>query len=82
MNNKITTDQLQEIINQVREETKIDFTELIQEIYGPKRSVPLQEFVDEILPRLLSATFVKAGNHAELIVHDVLDKLDLIKKDD
>lgn len=82
MSNKISKDELQKIIEQVREETKIDFAELIKGIFGPKRSVPLQEFIDNILPKLLSATFVKAGNHAELIVHDVLDKLDLLKKDD
>lgn len=82
MSKKISKHRFEQIIKEVQEETREQFAKDIEKAYGQKRNVPLQEFIDEILPKLLSKTFVNANTHAEYLIHDVLSELDLLTDDD
>lgn len=82
MNQKISKKQLDDLINKVQQETKEDLSNKLEEIYGPKRQVSLDEFAQEVIPKLLSATFAIAGRHAEYLIHDVLSELDLLIDDE
>ncbi|WP_156290791.1 hypothetical protein [Oceanobacillus salinisoli] len=77
---KITKEKFKEIIDKNKEETKIEFSNLLQNIYDEKLTVPLDEFATRTLPRLLSATLVISEEHSESLLLDVLNELDLIEK--
>lgn len=80
MSKKISKERLEQIINQVREETKNDIAERIHEIYGNHQDDDLtaEQFIIKLLPKLLSRTFAIGTLHAKYIIHDVLSELDLL----
>ncbi|MEK4924105.1 hypothetical protein MKX78_19545 [Cytobacillus sp. FSL R5-0569] len=82
MAKKISKQRFEQIIKEVQEVTRKEFAKGLEEAYGQERIVPLQEFTDEILPKLLSKTFVNANTHAEYMIHDILSELDLLTDDD
>ncbi|MGP9043336.1 hypothetical protein [Cytobacillus kochii] len=82
MSKKISKHRFEQIIKEVQEETREQFAKDLERAYGQERNVPLQEFIDEILPKVLSRTFVNANTHAEYLIHDVLSELDLLIDDD
>lgn len=82
MSKKISKHRFEQIIKEVQEETREQFAKDLEKAYGQERNVPLQEFIDEILPKVLSRTFVNANTHAEYLIHDVLSELDLLTDDD
>jgi hypothetical protein len=78
---KISKQQLKEIVNNVREETRDDFTKRVENVIGPSRGVTFDEYARTIVPKLLSATYLSAITHAEYVIYDVLENLDLLTDD-
>lgn len=81
MSQKISAQQLGAIIEQARKETNEDFANLLKEVYGPDRDMNLDDFISDILPKLLSATYAKSMHYAENVIRDVLEELELLTDD-
>lgn len=82
MSKKISKKELDEIIKQVMDETTENFAKDLEDAVGPKRSMPLQEIVDDLIPKLLSVTLVNARSHTAFVIQDVLERLDLLTDDE
>lgn len=81
MDKKISDTRLKEMFQQVREETGKNFSESLQNEIG-KRHVTFDEFANKVVPALLGITFASATAHAEYLLVDLLEELDLIGDDE
>lgn len=78
MTKKIPKERLTEIMNQLQEETKKEFADALHEFYSESKKMPLDDFINDMLPKMLTRIWFESTNHAELLVFDVLKELDLL----